>query len=829
MNQLNATILPQQRYSFFYFFLLCFVSFQNMNASNIQAIKDSLLSSLKENKDKNQQMKFYLQLSEMYLNENPDSAIFFSQQAIDLFPKTQNMSLYSDALSLLGEIYSKQKKGEKALESYKKALNISEKLQDKKRITTNWSNIGYIYKQKKHFAQALLAYFKALKKIDSLQQAPQYAQILKEIGRIYSEQNNAVLSLSYYNKALQLNQTLGIKSEQAQVLSEMGCSYFEVNENKKGLDLHLAALDIFLQIEDNEGLAKCYACIAHAYLDQKKFNSALDYAKKGVNAASKCSSQNMNAHTHIRLAEVYGQMGQIALAISTASKGVMMAQKIEDKQQERMGYLILAEIYKQKQEFKMALDYTEKAQAIYTALQNENNTHDLTDLQATYELEAQQETFLNSLNLLQQKQSNNLLFRRFVTTVSVLSFILFSVLAVAFYYKNRSEKELAEKNREISEQAAKLDELVKERTRALEISEANILAIMNNTKDSIWSVDNNLNIITLNRPLKDGISGELGILLEAGANIKGILPHEQYLFWKEKYERCLSGEHFIFEFTFQKKQYESTYEVSLNPIRDENGIIVGASTFCREITSRKQNEIEKMRLIQTLTESNKDLEQFAYIVSHNLRAPVARMGGLMQIFNENDSSDPINKFVFENLAKGAKELDEITHDLNAIVAVRSHAQEEKIRLSLSTIFEQVQKSLQNELELINAKVSSDFSAGNELYAVKSYMYNIFQNLLANTIKYRQLAKPLEVNVWTERKGSCMYLYFQDNGLGIDLEKNRKKMFGLYNRFHQHIKGKGIGLHIVKAQIEVMNCKIEVKSEVNNGTCFEICFPGDMVV
>jgi light-regulated signal transduction histidine kinase (bacteriophytochrome) len=336
-------------------------------------------------------------------------------------------------------------------------------------------------------------------------------------------------------------------------------------------------------------------------------------------------------------------------------------------------------------------------------------------------------------------------------------------------------------------------------------------------------------MITLNKPLQDGIFGEMALLIKPGTNIKDILPNDQYLFWKEKYEKCLQGGHFIFEFSFHKKTHESTYEVSLNPIRDENGIIVGASTFCREITSRKQQESEKMKLIHTLTKSNKDLEDFAYIVSHNLRAPVARMGGLMQIFNENDATDPMNKFVFENLAKSAKELDEITHDLNAIVSVRSHTQEEKRHIALSTIFEEVKKSLQHELDLINAKVSFDFSAANELYAVKSYMYNIFRNLLVNSIKYRQLAQSLEVKVWTERKGTCVYLYFQDNGSGIDLEKNRQKVFGLYNRFHQHIKGKGIGLHIIKAQIEVMNCKINVKSEVNNGTCFDICFPANMVV
>jgi hypothetical protein len=140
-----------------------------------------------------------------------------------------------------------------------------------------------------------------------------------------------------------------------------------------------------------------------------------------------------------------------------------------------------------------------------------------------------------------------------VATVSLLCFILFCVLAIAFYQKNKSEKKLAEMNLEISKQAAQLDATVKERTRALEISQANVLAIMNNTKDSIWSLDTELNMITLNKPLQDGIFGEMALFIKSGTNIKDILPNDQYLFWKEKYEKCLKGGHFIFEFSLIKK------------------------------------------------------------------------------------------------------------------------------------------------------------------------------------------------------------------------------------------------------------------------------------
>lgn len=829
MDNQAANMLRQKAFSFFCLISLFFYLIQDVRGHNEYTTKDSLINHLKNVQDENEKMQVLLQLSEIYLTINEDSAIFFANETIDLFEKTHNLSFYGDALNLKAKALLHKGKVHDALILAKKALDISKKLNDKYRIASSWSNMGGVYKTEGHYSQALLSYFKALQHSDSIQNRHTYANILHAIATIYSKQNNPTQALNYYNRAFLLNGEKGNSAVKANLLSDMGCAYYDLNEGELALDYHLKSIPLFLETNDYQGLAQSYACVAHSYLEKQAFSTALNYAKKGMETANKSTSETIKAHTHIRLAQIYSAINNNDLAVKELEEGISIAQNAHDKQQEQMGYFIFAEIYKKQRLFDKALLYTEKAQEISQEMQNNDKMQELGDLQSSYELETQQKLIQHNLNLLQESQTNGVLFKRFVAAVSLLSFILFIVLAVAFYQKNKSEKKLAEMNREISEQAAKLDATVKERTRALEISQANVLAIMNNTKDSIWSLDTELNMITLNKPLKDGIFGEMAVLIKPGTNIKKILPNDQYLFWKEKYERCLKGENFIFEFSFNKKTHESTYEVSLNPIRDENGEIVGASTFCREITSRKQNEIEKMRLIQTLTESNKDLEDFAYIVSHNLRAPVARMGGLMQIFNKNDSSDPINKFVFDNLAKGAKELDGITHDLNAIVAVRSHAQEERIQLSLSSIFEQVEKSLQHELDLVNAKVSMDFSAANELYAVKSYMYNIFHNLLANAIKYRQLEKSLEVKVWTERTGTCIYLYFQDNGLGIDLEKNRKKMFGLYNRFHQHIKGKGIGLHIVKAQVQVMNCKIDVKSEVNNGTCFEICFPGDMVV
>jgi signal transduction histidine kinase len=109
-------------------------------------------------------------------------------------------------------------------------------------------------------------------------------------------------------------------------------------------------------------------------------------------------------------------------------------------------------------------------------------------------------------------------------------------------------------------------------------------------------------------------------------------------------------------------------------------------------------------------------------------------------------------------------------------------------------------------------------------SVRSYVQSILFNLLTNAIKYRSPHRPLEIEVFSYQEGNFICLGVQDNGLGIDLEKYQDKLFGMYKRFHQHIDGKGLGLHLVKTQIEALGGSIAVESAKGEGTTFKVMFP-----
>ena len=126
-----------------------------------------------------------------------------------------------------------------------------------------------------------------------------------------------------------------------------------------------------------------------------------------------------------------------------------------------------------------------------------------------------------------------------------------------------------------------------------------------------------------------------------------------------------------------------------------------------------------------------------------------------------------------------------------------------------------------ELDVI--EIVYDLSEINTFSTLKSYIHSIFYNLISNSIKYRQPQIPCLIKIESHLHDKKLQLAFTDNGLGIDLEKQGDQIFGLYKRFHPHLEGKGMGLFMVKAQVEKLGGKISVSSKVNKGTEFKIEF------
>jgi PAS domain S-box-containing protein len=259
----------------------------------------------------------------------------------------------------------------------------------------------------------------------------------------------------------------------------------------------------------------------------------------------------------------------------------------------------------------------------------------------------------------------------------------------------------------------------------------------------------------------------------------------------------------------------------------------GLSVYLREITQRKQaerqlNELNKnlQKYADELVTSNKGLEQFSYIVSHNLRAPVANIIGLAELLEQNSYPADVKEEFLRGILVNVKRLDEVISDLNLILQAKRDVSENRELTNMTQLVNNIQSSIQRTIEKENVEIQTDFTAVNTLFTLKSYLYSIFYNLIMNSIKYRQKDISPVIRITSSLASGRVTITFQDNGMGIDLQKKGSQVFGLYKRFHSHVEGKGMGLFMVKTQVEILGGKISVNSVVNSGTEFCIEFPSN---
>ena len=350
----------------------------------------------------------------------------------------------------------------------------------------------------------------------------------------------------------------------------------------------------------------------------------------------------------------------------------------------------------------------------------------------------------------------------------------------------------------------------------------NLNALINNTTDLMWSVDRNYNLLTSNRAFDEMGKTNFSKPIEKGCSVLSAAhTPEIKAHFISLYERAFAGETFT-EIEHFQIPFEFWTEISYYPIRIGNEII-GTACNSRDITERKLVELEREQIISDLIQHSKDLEHFGYMVSHNLRLPVANIIGFSDLLREDDLEDEERKEYMSALFTSVKKLDDVVIDLSQILQVKKKVNVYKEEVSFSQLVTDIRESISSAFEKEEVKVETDFNEIDNVITIKSYMYSVFYNLISNSLKYKQKNVPLLLEIKSSLKDGIIQLTFKDNGMGINLTKYKDHVFGLYKRFHMSIDGKGMGLFMVKTQVESMGGSIKIESEVNKGTEFTIEF------
>lgn len=287
---------------------------------------------------------------------------------------------------------------------------------------------------------------------------------------------------------------------------------------------------------------------------------------------------------------------------------------------------------------------------------------------------------------------------------------------------------------------------------------------------------------------------------------------------RKQLDRVLNGESVMFE-VITEDQY---YLKSGVPLYNKLGEIDRILLVTQNITETKIAEEEREQLIRDLKSQNEELQRFAYIISHNLRAPIVNISSLLELYNTKNPADVENEEVISNLKISTDILNDTLKDLIEVVSIKRNKIPKIEDVNFQDLTNRIFTSLANQIKESGAIIERDFAECESISYIFAHLENFLINLTTNALKYKHPDRTPEIFIRTfKNHEGFVVLEFKDNGIGIDLERYGDRIFGLYQRFHSHVEGKGLGLYLVREQIRAHDGNLKIKSKVGEGTIFQI--------
>ncbi len=371
--------------------------------------------------------------------------------------------------------------------------------------------------------------------------------------------------------------------------------------------------------------------------------------------------------------------------------------------------------------------------------------------------------------------------------------------------------ELKEVNDKLLHQSKKLNI----KTEELKDSNNRIEAILESINDGFYSLDNNWNFTYLNARAQNSLGKPREELI--GKNIFEVLPVLNNSNFGESFKKAMN-EKVMIHLEGYYSLGDAWYEIRVYP--SESGL----SIFFMDITERKNAEEKLTKQALDLTRSNEELQQFAYIASHDLQEPLRIISSYVQLLVRryksklDDDADEFMKFILE----GVNRMHSLIEDLLEYSSVDKN-NNEFYKTSLEISFNQAKKNLLQTIKENEARIEADNFP--ELSIDQSQITQLFQNLLSNSIKYRSKNTP-KIYISAIQKDNEWMFSVKDNGIGIE-PQYFDKIFLIFQRLHTRSKypGTGIGLAICKKIVEHHGGRIWVESEFGKGSTFFFTLPG----
>lgn len=350
---------------------------------------------------------------------------------------------------------------------------------------------------------------------------------------------------------------------------------------------------------------------------------------------------------------------------------------------------------------------------------------------------------------------------------------------------------------------------------------------LENSNIGVWDWNSETNSVVYSKESKQIIGFKDNEIASKASEWYNRIHKEDKQSYFKTFTKLIDGDIINYENSYRILHKDNTYRWILDKgktiekdINNRPKRIIGTHS---DITKQKKAKIMSKKRLDLITSQNKKLKNFTYVVSHNLKQHAGNIESIIEFYNEAES-DKEKEEMIKHLKTVSESLTKTLKDSKEIVVVQSKKFKTKRETPVYSIIDATTKELNYLISKSNTTIYNDVKKDCLVNFSASYLQSIIQNLITNAIKYKHPDRSPIIKINSIQTDKQIEISVSDNGIGIDLNKYGKDLFGLYKTFHNNKNAEGIGLYLVKNQLEAFKGNIKAISEVDKGTTFIMTIP-----
>lgn len=799
-TELMIAYLRSIRPSCIFFFLLLFVFFacEENNPKQV-ASKDNI--------------QVYLSKSALLLPTNSDSALIFAQLALKVAKRKEDAKNEIRAQHSIGKVLVEKEMYGEAIKRFRRALSVPAIKSDLELAAVIYHDIGKSELLRQNHLSAIINFRKSLNYKDKVSAPEILALSAEALGDIYFEMLYINNALKFYQEAQGFYKSNTDEYNFYVVKNKIGELLQADNQLNEALTEYQASLAYFSAHEEGrEEEASTRVKMAAIFINQQKPAEAEKMAEDAKSIAFELSNLDMLMDSYFILGKVSFDNSDFGAATKHFNESLELAQILNDEDAIIENYRFLANAEDRLGNTRKSVNYFKEYQAVTAKLLEQQKEQKVRDILTNIKLNKSEKELasLERRNHVIEKYSSlrseglgsN---RGFI--ILLTAFVIVFILLVALYYKRFKDKKNISKI---------LEETVKERTDALNRTLQKLSFHVNNTSLAVieLSADQKVSVWSKRSEKIFGWAGEEvenQELFETAIFPEGTATKIRTVFNKLKKGKL--SRKFLLLKNFHKSGALLYIEWNFSVHSDENGNILSILCFANDVTHRE------LALAEAET-ANKELDNFIYKTSHDVKGPIARIEGLINL-GLIEAKEPVSVDYFKRLNNVAASFNIVLSRLFRIHGLYYH-KTESVTLNLKSEIVQLLESLKRKNDLYDLMYEVDIPDDIKCVTDKLLLHIIIQNLYENALDYRK--DGLSTIVFSAELVRTNYLKFQvrDNGTCIPLEA-ADRIFDMFFQNTAQSSTAGLGLYMVKKSVEKLGGTIQLLEDKSE-TIFEILLP-----